>query len=514
MQRSFLSSTSTRRFKIRKHPTSKGPVFKIYEHLDLKAEPPVEKRRPIYARPSRSESPPSVRHFKPPRSIPVPLKAFYVGKKYGGLESAEETLGAVTDTPGNHSLNRSGIADLRSRMEREDVQKPGGTKGTRWRIDPEGLASIRNKPADSSFTPVDANKILRLGQKLDALRSQEGLNRTQKGNRRTKIKRLLQVIERAKRDETGEGLTREQINHRRKLRAQKIGKRLPPDGLRSKLIEEPTQDGRKGWNSLLSKVDRELKRDTVHETAVIPIQRTTRRDDVGASSLSFFEHMAGDSSKTRIGTSLKPLPWESEALPESPEVVGSLKPSREQTSLVGKPLGHSTYNDPQPTAEELSLFEELFPEESKQSDAVRRAEERLDKLPAFEWDLDERFDESWKAEREREKERRHTIPMRENPSPASEETRWAPVASAQESPVYKQNLEHNHMREPSVVVLSGVSKHLEESDFFRIGPKGNHIEGWTSGILRGMLYPSTKFANIQANIKQSLQLVIMSPSSL
>ncbi|KAG9244821.1 hypothetical protein BJ878DRAFT_420544 [Calycina marina] len=43
---------------------------------------------------------------------------------------------------------------------------------------------------------------------------------------------------------------------------------------------------------------------------------------------------------------------------------------------------------------------------------------------------------------------------------------------------------HRDGLQPVVVVLKGASPHLEESDFFRITPKGAHIEGWTSGIIK------------------------------
>lgn len=489
IQRSFLSSTSTRRLKIWKHASSKGTAYKGYGRVGSETEPPIERRGRIYARPSRSEPPTRVRHFKPPRPIPVPLKAFYVGKKYGELGSAEATSGAAIDTHEPDSLNRKDIADLRREMKREDVQKPASVRirYTTRRIDPDGPAlSIRR---------VDAKKIMQLSQKFSALRREAGyLSPSQKNHLRNGRKKVARLIEKATRDKRGR-LTSEQVGHRRKLLAQKMVKGLPGKRLSLEMIEESAKDGREGWNSILSAVDKALNKDTGHETAIITIQRTDRRHDPEASKLSSDEHTARDSGMKRIGTSLKPLPWESKALPESLEAVKSLKPSRGQTSSVPKPTEHSKYGDPQPTAEELSLFEELFPEENRQrDDAVRRAEERLHKLPAFEWDLDERLDESWKTERERRKERLHTIPSRENVSAYLGETRWSPVAGAQETRVHKQNLEYNRRREPSVVVLSGVSKHLEESDFFRVGPKGNHIEGWTSGILKGTLYPTTNFA--------------------
>jgi hypothetical protein len=46
--------------------------------------------------------------------------------------------------------------------------------------------------------------------------------------------------------------------------------------------------------------------------------------------------------------------------------------------------------------------------------------------------------------------------------------------------------EEKQRQEASVLVLNCAGKTLEESDFFRLSPKGEHIEGWTSGIIKGM----------------------------
>ncbi|KAL1866110.1 hypothetical protein VTK73DRAFT_4903 [Phialemonium thermophilum] len=37
---------------------------------------------------------------------------------------------------------------------------------------------------------------------------------------------------------------------------------------------------------------------------------------------------------------------------------------------------------------------------------------------------------------------------------------------------------------PTVLVLNAASKSLLESDFYRLGPQGRHLEGWTSGIVK------------------------------
>jgi len=40
-----------------------------------------------------------------------------------------------------------------------------------------------------------------------------------------------------------------------------------------------------------------------------------------------------------------------------------------------------------------------------------------------------------------------------------------------------------HKGKASVVLLNCASKTLEESDFFRVSPRGEHIEGWTRSII-------------------------------
>ena len=40
-------------------------------------------------------------------------------------------------------------------------------------------------------------------------------------------------------------------------------------------------------------------------------------------------------------------------------------------------------------------------------------------------------------------------------------------------------------RPGGMLILSAASKHLEESDFMRLGVQGRHVEGWVSGIVKG-----------------------------
>ncbi|TAQ87138.1 hypothetical protein B7494_g4522 [Chlorociboria aeruginascens] len=114
-----------------------------------------------------------------------------------------------------------------------------------------------------------------------------------------------------------------------------------------------------------------------------------------------------------------------------------------------------------------SLFDELFPEEKKIQPAQKSL--NIDKLPAFDF-VDPK---SWVG---KEKD---GVPMTLSRSLQS--------ISDQGLNRYRENRYREDQlvrREASVLVLNGASKNLEESDFFRLSPKGEHIEGWTSGILK------------------------------
>ena len=117
----------------------------------------------------------------------------------------------------------------------------------------------------------------------------------------------------------------------------------------------------------------------------------------------------------------------------------------------------------------LSLFDELFPEENE-----KRPERELDKLPAFEWhaELRSEMEENWA------RDRLLPIPKRSDPAPDPLSTRHT-VQLVQD--------ERKQRREASILVLNAVTKTLDESDFFRLSPKGEHIEGWTSGIIKGIV---------------------------
>ncbi|KAE9370645.1 hypothetical protein N431DRAFT_468675 [Stipitochalara longipes BDJ] len=188
-------------------------------------------------------------------------------------------------------------------------------------------------------------------------------------------------------------------------------------------------------------------------------------------------------------------------LPEDQDIKPeSRRPGEpEKEYIFHRTVTADVYSAPQPTkslhkepykSEPISLFDELFPEESQaRSRRERAAEKRLDKLPAFKWNSRKSapiVTDSREQARAARRLKYTSVPEREDPK-AEEKAKYTPIRKD------KFTLEHLQAdlgREPelaalpSVLVLNACSMNLEESDFFRLGPKGNHIEGWTSGILK------------------------------
>ncbi|KAM0153225.1 hypothetical protein ACHAPG_007191 [Botrytis cinerea] len=143
-----------------------------------------------------------------------------------------------------------------------------------------------------------------------------------------------------------------------------------------------------------------------------------------------------------------------------------------------KPKGESLFGTRRldlipPIKPPTSLFEELFPEEQQKPPSSSPPSKRFKppppprfpKLPTFDWTSNiETFDEAEVRRRAAEKERKD----------------WNIVGKERGS----EEEDAVQRREASVLILNCASKTLEESDFFRLSPKGEHIEGWTSGIIK------------------------------
>jgi hypothetical protein len=137
---------------------------------------------------------------------------------------------------------------------------------------------------------------------------------------------------------------------------------------------------------------------------------------------------------------------------------------------------------PNPTP--LSLFHELFPEERQ----IKEKKSETDRLPLFEWDdapqLETRSQDQKAPAPGSKSARESNIRSANQPIKGWKEpaTNFSPVFKLDEKLVGKLNAKNK-----SILILRHASKTLAESDFFRVGPKGEHIEGWTNGIIRGMI---------------------------
>ncbi|KUJ14402.1 uncharacterized protein LY89DRAFT_671753 [Mollisia scopiformis] len=151
----------------------------------------------------------------------------------------------------------------------------------------------------------------------------------------------------------------------------------------------------------------------------------------------------------------------------------------QQRKRPGRPKPHWPKSD-----SALSLFDELFPEEMlAKSSEQTLAEQRLDKLPAFNWTPDINVGDY----PEEKIDTYNQIPQPDPLNPATLPTEYTPVTNiSQLREGMRQTMleDEQSPKGPSVLVLNACSKNLEESDFFRISPKGEHIEGWKSGLLK------------------------------
>lgn len=116
----------------------------------------------------------------------------------------------------------------------------------------------------------------------------------------------------------------------------------------------------------------------------------------------------------------------------------------------------------------LSLFEELFPEEAKASEKETKVQKnkptppgplRDEFLREFEWARSKQFRSSGD----------------DKPDAQNEST----------GNMRRDEQEIKQRQDASVLVLTNASKNLSLSDFLRLSPKGQHIDGWASGIMKG-----------------------------
>ncbi|RDL31429.1 uncharacterized protein BP5553_09638 [Venustampulla echinocandica] len=119
----------------------------------------------------------------------------------------------------------------------------------------------------------------------------------------------------------------------------------------------------------------------------------------------------------------------------------------------------------------FSLFEELFPEEDKAR--PKSSDKKADKLPSFGWKgLKAAVPDVARNDRNRAS---RSILLRQDDE-------FVPQQSPESQRV--EGSGGMQRTKASVLVLNCAMNSLEESDFFRVNPRGEHIEGWTSGIIK------------------------------
>jgi hypothetical protein len=117
-----------------------------------------------------------------------------------------------------------------------------------------------------------------------------------------------------------------------------------------------------------------------------------------------------------------------------------------------------------------SLFEELFPEEGHHR-WTKQKSRKLEKLPTFNWRPASKSYGLGAGEE-------HIRPSGTRDADALAGLRKdSPFAPAQDV---------SQISGPAVLLMSSLSKHLDESDFTRLSPKAEHIEGWSNGLVKGM----------------------------
>lgn len=175
---------------------------------------------------------------------------------------------------------------------------------------------------------------------------------------------------------------------------------------------------------------------------------------------------------------------------------------------VSKSSGREPDSESQPTdGPTLSLFEELFPEESKESHKAKRS-------PTIIGDVQGpvRRVESVKQAKSNESSTPYKLVKH---IALKDKTSLSSSDAENESARIARGDQHQfrEYRDAHVLVLSNASKSLAPSDFLRLSPKGEHIDGWASGIIKGKHYEHNKTIKSNLTLQSSLA-AIPSHSSL
>ncbi|TVY17209.1 hypothetical protein LARI1_G003669 [Lachnellula arida] len=226
--------------------------------------------------------------------------------------------------------------------------------------------------------------------------------------------------------------------------------------------------------------------------AVLHQQRACKSDDTSSQNKEDVRFNWNSNRGTTISwtTDTKnanpsPLSSSTSARETSPRSTGD---SRDSTHSLHRPSTmRRASSDPRPAkpTAALSLFEELFPEEGEAKKRAEERREKLGRLPAFDWKKTIAGAENRNnvtrgvVERKRLQEEFGSLPSQARVALNGNGLRAENQQPGYFSEKEAEDGERGRRREASVLVLNSATKTLEESDFFRVGPRGGHIEGWT-----------------------------------
>ena len=120
----------------------------------------------------------------------------------------------------------------------------------------------------------------------------------------------------------------------------------------------------------------------------------------------------------------------------------------------------------------LSLFDELFAKEEQSSWSRRQKPRKLEKLPAFNWKGGSAIT---------------NLDHKGGYESSSGTSQTDSLVDLRKGSAFHDAREESTSSKPAVLLVSSLSKNLEESDFMRLSPKAEHIEGWSNGLIKGTL---------------------------
>ncbi|KAI1107483.1 hypothetical protein F4804DRAFT_161550 [Jackrogersella minutella] len=134
----------------------------------------------------------------------------------------------------------------------------------------------------------------------------------------------------------------------------------------------------------------------------------------------------------------------------------------------------SEQDEVQPTNKPPTLFEKLFPDEAKQ--ARTQHEARTSKNPWSSPLLDQTPPAT--------SDENHSSGTPHANGCSDSKPDNSPTSPPAATPPESTSSDTVALRAQSMLILTAASKQLSESDFLRLGPQGEHVEGWVGGISR------------------------------